>query len=536
MKNVNLLDCTLRDGGYINDWNFGHSVMLSTYKRLDDAGVDYIEVGFLDDRRDFDINRSIQPNTDCYNEIYKGVEKKHAIPVAMIDYGTCSIDNIGKADTTFIDAIRVIFKKEKIKDAIPFCKKIKEKGYKLFIQAISITAYSDLEMLEYIQIINEVKPFAFSIVDTYGLLDDKQLSHYFYLYDYNLDPEISIGYHAHNNFQLAFANSKKYISLETKRNIVVDGTVYGMGKSAGNCPSELIAMELNDHYGKSYDINQFLEILDNDLYPIYMQHYWGYKYNFYISALQKCHPNYVKELLDKKTLTVSSINQILSKIPDEKKLLFNKDYIEEAYLEFLKHNGSTIDDAHILEKNLCDQDIVLLGPGGSITKYENEIKKAVRTHNATLISINFSPEQFDADYIFISNAKRYEQLCDMGRSEITVSKLILTSNITPYDIKPDFVLSFSNLVDQNKSGSDNALLLCLTALKTFKVKKVMLAGFDGFSSNSSDYYDVAKAFAGNEEYKSNMNSVVSENIAKISRDLNIEFITPSLYKCENTQL
>ena len=155
-KEIKLLDCTLRDGGYINDWNFGHSVITGTYKRLDAAGVDFIEVGFLDDRRSFDINHTIQPNTDCYNMVFSGVKKIHAIPVAMIDYGTCDISNIGECDSTFIDGIRVIFKKEKIDEALPFCRMIKEKGYKLFIQAISITAYSDMEMLEYIQKINEM--------------------------------------------------------------------------------------------------------------------------------------------------------------------------------------------------------------------------------------------------------------------------------------------------------------------------------------------------------------------------------------------
>ena len=176
---------TLRDGGYVNDWEFGHSVITGTYKRLDAAGVDYIEIGFLDERRPFDIDRTIQPNTDCYDKVFAGIEKKHAIPVAMVDYGTCDISNIGECSSTFIDGIRVIFKKEKIDTALAFCKAIKEKGYKLFIQAISITAYSDMEMLEYVQKINEVRPYAFSIVDTYGLLDSRKLANYFNLMNNN---------------------------------------------------------------------------------------------------------------------------------------------------------------------------------------------------------------------------------------------------------------------------------------------------------------------------------------------------------------
>ncbi|MCQ2519080.1 MAG: hypothetical protein MJ107_00975 [Lachnospiraceae bacterium] len=174
-----MLDCTLRDGGYVNDWNFGHDVISSIYKRLDKAGTDFIEIGFLDDRRPFDMNRTIAPSTECFDKIFSGIEKGNATPVAMIDFGTCSIDNISECKDSFIDGIRVIFKKEKIKDALPFCKAIKEKGYKLFIQAISITAYSDAELSDYVEKINEVEPYAFSIVDTYGLLDSNKLTHCF---------------------------------------------------------------------------------------------------------------------------------------------------------------------------------------------------------------------------------------------------------------------------------------------------------------------------------------------------------------------
>ena len=268
MKQIGLLDCTLRDGGYVNDWNFGHSVITGTYKRLEASGVEYIEVGFLDDRRPFDINRTIAPNTQSFDEIFKNVKKGRAVPVAMIDFGTCALENIGPADQSFIEGIRVIFKKEKIGQALPFCRAVKEKGYKLFIQAISITAYSDMEMLEYIQKINEIKPYAFSIVDTYGLLDNRKIAHYFDLFDNNLDPEIRVGYHAHNNFQLAFSNTVKFFNLYTKRALIADCTVYGMGKSAGNCPSELIAMHLNETCGTKYDLSQFLEILDADLLSV----------------------------------------------------------------------------------------------------------------------------------------------------------------------------------------------------------------------------------------------------------------------------
>lgn len=528
-KEIKLLDCTLRDGGYVNDWNFGHSVITGTYKRLDAANVDYIEVGFLDDRREFDIDHTIQPNTDCYNQIFKGVEKKHAIPVAMIDYGTCDISNIGDCDSTFIDGIRVIFKKEKIDQALPFCKAIKDKGYKLFIQAISITAYSDLDMLQYIQRINEVKPYAFSIVDTYGLLDDRKLTNYFNLLNNNLDPEIKIGYHAHNNFQLAFSNSIKYLALETDRTVVVDSTVYGMGKSAGNCASELIMMHMNEKYGTYYDIDQVLEILDTDLMAIYQKHYWGYKYNFYISAMQNCHPNYVQFLLNKKTLSISSINEILSKIPETIKLLYSKEYIEKAYVEY---QSNTIDDTNSIEKLrevLADKIIVVLGPGNTLQKDEDQIHDFIESNNAVVISVNFEPNTYDCHYVFVSNAKRYSKLSDTT-DKISLAKLIVTSNITIYDRIADYILNYQSLMSYNGENSDNAILLLLAGLAKCRVEKVYLAGFDGFSTTEKNYYDDKYSFAENNDYNITSNETIINGLKKLHNLIEVKFITESLYE------
>ena len=529
MKAIKLLDCTLRDGGYINDWEFGHSVVTGTYKRLDAAGVDYIEIGFLDDRRPFDINRTIQPNTESYNIVFAGIEKKHAIPVAMIDYGTCNIANIGSCDSTFIDGIRVIFKKEKIDNALPFCKAIKEKGYKLFIQAISITAYSDLEMLEYIQKINDIKPYAFSIVDTYGLLDSRKLTNYFNLMNNNLDPDIRIGYHAHNNFQLAFSNSIKFLAMETNRTIVVDSTVYGMGKSAGNTASELIAMHMNQRYGTNYDIDQFLEILDTDLMAFYQKHYWGYKYNFYISAMQNCHPNYVQFLLDKKTLSVTSINQILSTIPDDIKLLYNQKYIENAYIQY---QSQSIDDASaiselstILEK----KDVLLLGPGNSLGSDEDKILRYITDNKPVVISVNFEPSRYNCDFVFVSNAKRYSKLAD-ATEKVSNAQLITTSNITLFDRQTEYVLNFSSLIEKNGIESDNALLLAVAFLQRVGAKSVILAGFDGFSAGTTDYYDSKYAFAGNNDYSISSNEVTAEGLKRLSEGIDIKFLTKSLYE------
>ena len=133
-----LLDCTLRDGGYINDWEFGHNNIISIYERLAKSGVDIVEVGFIDDRRPFDINRSIFPNTESIEKIYGSSFYRPSMVVGMIDYGTCDISNVQECSDSFIGGIRVIFKKGKMYEAMEYCRLLKNKGYKVFSQLLVI--------------------------------------------------------------------------------------------------------------------------------------------------------------------------------------------------------------------------------------------------------------------------------------------------------------------------------------------------------------------------------------------------------------
>ena len=330
-----LLDCTLRDGGYINDWEFGHNNLISTYERLALSGVDIVEVGFIDDRRPFDRNRSIFPDTASIAKIYGEAKFRPGMVVGMIDYGTCDIDNIQPREESFLDGIRVIFKKHRMKEALDYCGQLKEKGYKVFVQMVSITSYLEKDIREISKLINEVHPYAVSIVDTYGLLYPNTMLEYYGMLDKYVDKDIAIGFHAHNNLQLAYANAISFTDNRNKeRDFVVDGTLYGMGKSAGNAPIELLAPYLNEHLNTEYDVNQMLEAIEESVKSIFDVSPWGYKSLYYTSAEHQCHPNYVSFLKSKNNLSSQDINNILQGMDrTDIRLLYDKDYAQKVYQE-----------------------------------------------------------------------------------------------------------------------------------------------------------------------------------------------------------
>ena len=123
---IELLDCTVRDGGYNNDWEFGHNALISIFERVVSAEVDFLELGFLDQRRSFDINRSIMPNTECMHKIYGKLDRKKTKLVGMIDYGTCDISHVQPCKDSYLDGIRVIFKKHLREPVMAFSKQLRD--------------------------------------------------------------------------------------------------------------------------------------------------------------------------------------------------------------------------------------------------------------------------------------------------------------------------------------------------------------------------------------------------------------------------
>lgn len=531
MHSLKLLDCTLRDGGYVNDWKFGHNTMTSILERLVSSGVDVIEIGFLDARREFDINRSIMPDTESVRKIYGNVDKGNAMIVGMIDYGTCPIENLQPCSESYLDGIRVIFKKNKMYEAIAFCKQVSDLGYKVFTQLVSITSYSDKELLELIDLANELSPYALSIVDTYGLLHQDNLSHIFDIMDANLNPTICIGYHAHNNFQMAYANCIEILNKKVRRDILVDATLYGMGKSAGNSPIELISMYMNENFGKEFDVSQMLEAIEINIMDIYNKIPWGYNLFYYISAANKCHPNYVSFLMNKKTLSIKSINEILKDIEPGRKLLYNKEHIEELYLLYQQTECEDNAVVNALSKELGAKKILLIGPGSNVAFEGDKIRNYISDNQPIIISINYIPDGLMPHYLFITNSKRYAQMATkLSEARHMSIMTIATSNVTQTKGSFAYVLNYNSLIDTETEIPDNSLIMLLRVLKKLGVKEISLAGFDGYSESKMNYYITNMEYSFAKKKAEYLNNYAKDFLRDYKTQIAVEFVTKSYYE------
>lgn len=526
-----LLDCTLRDGGYLNDWAFGKDNITYIFERLVSSGVDVIEVGFLDDRRMFDPDRTIMPRTSCVQQVFGGVKKGGAMVVGMIDFGTCGIENLQSCEESYLDGIRVIFKKDKMVPAIEFCKQVKSLGYKVFAQLVSVTSYSDEELRQVVDLVNACHPYAMSMVDTYGLCDAVKLSHIIEVVDASLDRDIVLGYHAHNNFQLGYANAVSVLNSGLDRDVLVDGTLYGMGKSAGNAPLELLAMYMNLNYGKQYDLGQIQETISTCILDLYRKKPWGYTLFYYIAALNRCHPDYVSFLMNKRSLSVSSINEILQQIPEGKKLGKDMKMIEALYLEY---QSRKCDDGEALEQlraALSEKPVLMVGPGKNAQVEINKIERHIHDCAPIVISVNYIPPGFAVDYMFLTNSRRYLQMSNhLALPENRSLPIIATSNVTSTEGKFSYVVSYCSLIDPEAEFPDNSMVMLIKLLQKVGVKELFLAGFDGYSPDDVNYFDSNKEYSFVRAKANSLNEYAKTFFTEQKPFVHIHFITTSRYQ------
>lgn len=250
--NIKILDCTLRDGGYINDWSFTDQQIIKILHSLKNSHIDVIECGYLNDKKSKEKDSTLFANTNAIDRFLKDL-KSDAQKVVMINYGDYAIKKLPHKNQTLIDGIRLAFHKENLDDALNEASQIINLGYKLYFQPMITKSYTDLEFSSMIEKVNALMPYSFYIVDSFGSMTLDEFHKYLILADSSLSIEISLGYHSHNNMQLAFSNAISMCSMNLKREIIIDASIYGIGRGAGNLNTELITDFLNKSYNKNHD-------------------------------------------------------------------------------------------------------------------------------------------------------------------------------------------------------------------------------------------------------------------------------------------
>lgn len=522
MKSVKMLDCTLRDGGYCNQWRFGDENIHRILEGLVESGIDIIECGFLSNRISF----SKDSTKFCLlQNIEKKIPDNHgsSIFVCMINYGEYKLEDIPPCNGKGIRGIRVAFHKKDMKEALEFCKGIQEKGYLVFVQAMVSLSYRDEEFLQLIYEVNTFSPYAFYIVDSFGVMKRKDLLRLFYMVEHNLKDGIYIGFHSHNNMQLAYSNAQAIVDNPTMRNIIIDSSICGMGRGAGNLNTELFVGYLNDSQGTTYLLKPLLNIIDDILSGFYQQNPWGYSLPNYLSAKHNIHPNYASYLDSKKTLTIEGMDELFSIMDEEKKVSYDKNYIEELYIQYMSLGQSREIHFQELKEKFANKEVMLIAPGHSLVEEKERVLKLIGRRGLPVVCINFEFAEIDADFLFVSNQRRFKRL-DVQKHH----KCIVTSNILSTDVYLN--VEYKDLLNAEPSVRDNAGLMAIKFLMRLGVAKIYIAGMDGLSFDPmQNYVEKEMNFYSNREVIEMMNEGMGKVLQQYCRELKLEFVTKPRY-------
>jgi len=279
-----ILDCTIRDGGLVNNWDFTEDFVRNVYHSLNEAGVEYMEVGYKNSPELVDTNGA-GPWRFCDDDLLKQVitEKKTTKLSALVDIGRVKEEDILPKSDSVIDLIRVACYLKDIDKGIALAQVFHELGYETSINIMAVSNALEYQLVEGLEKVNNSTIDIAYIVDSFGSLYNQDIQYLIDIFKKAL-PNKKLGIHTHNNLQLAFSNT-----LLGKNNGVtfLDSSLMGMGRAAGNCPTELLVGALKN---PDYNLAPVLGLLEKEMIPLREKVEWGYTIPYAITGLLNEHP------------------------------------------------------------------------------------------------------------------------------------------------------------------------------------------------------------------------------------------------------
>lgn len=526
MSKITFLDCTLRDGGYYNKWDFNFKKAEQLLAALNDSGVDIIEVGY---KSKYDSNEFFGLFKYCNEEYLDFLSKDDSADYAfMIDVKEFIED--GKVDYKALDEVikpaadsiftwvRLASHYATIDSIVDLTAYFKDKGYIVGFNLMGGSLLTRDQMLDGTKVAKEADVKVFYLADSFGSFYPEDIRSLVRFLKDNYDG--TLGIHTHDNQGMAYANTMAAIEEGVE---FIDATVTGMGRGAGNLHTEQFLMGYSKRMGDdSYNASALMPIIGDYIEPLKSHYKWGYNITYMYSGLLNIHPTYCQKLSEGKQFNQKEQALILGNIPKESRSKFNKTVLEKAMgdllqTEILPKQDGDLEMFDLTKLNTESCIIYARGPEG-VNNIES-IKKLME-RNIPLIECN-ETGSFSKDverYVIILNHVRTKELM-LNRELDSKAHVVMGMADSIEDIAENisyypFSIGEFNVGNEDLSipDFDAGLYAIALAIKS-GVKNIYLAGFDGYE---------------NEELNMSKEALFSQITKKT--DVNIKFITPTRYK------
>lgn len=285
-EQIKVLDCTIRDGGLINNHYFTDEFVRAVYQALSQSGIDYMEMGYRSSREFFppeDYGAWKYCDDHKISEIIDGIESDLKLSI-MVDAHRVKEQEFAPASESPVDMIRVATYVKDVDKAIELTQRCHDLGYETTVNVMAISKEIEWDLVEAIKQLGQCPVDVVYVVDSFGALYCEQIEYLVKLYREHLPENIEIGIHCHNNQQLAFSNTIEGIIHNAN---YVDGSLLGIGRGPGNCCLELLLGFLKN---PKFKLSPVLKILQDYMLPMREEIEWGYIIPYMLTGILNEHP------------------------------------------------------------------------------------------------------------------------------------------------------------------------------------------------------------------------------------------------------
>ena len=495
----NLLDCTLRDGGYYNNWEFSKKNYKSYLEFIKTSKIKYLEIGF----RFFKKNYFMGPFAYSSENFLKQLKISKKIKIAIMFNANELINGLKNKiiklseilppkKNSCVSVVRIATQLDQLSKIISISKKIKKLGYLVCLNVMRADQLDEVKLEQIIDVLKKNKAIdILYLADSFGSMVPTEV--YYKISYLKKKLSIPIGIHTHDNCKLALKNSMAAVDGGAT---FIDSTILGMGRGSGNTKTEDLIKKLIANK-QNYSTNQLSSVLKN-FKELKKKFKWGHSKSYEMAAKNKIHPTYVQVLETEFNKTKDETIKILNDFKKNDLSAFNLQNLKN--IKYKKHNLSVFKVRNFLKK----KEVLILGKGPILNHYKNDFTNFIEKKNLCVMSLNYN-SAIDSkliDYYLLSNTERIltdlkkinlkknKIILPLDRLKATFPKLNITNNFYNYPIN----ISQKKMVIDDKFcqlKSSDILFYALALCKIGNCKKIYLAGIDGFNFNDPRYVEIS---------------------------------------------
>ena len=497
-KKLKFLDCTLRDGGYYNRWDFSEDLIKSYLKTMFLIGIDVVEIGFRGTSKNSYLGPLAYSSDDYLKQLKISNKTKISVMVNASEILSGNVrKNIGnlfsKKKNSPVTFVRLACHFKEIDKIGAVCNILGKLGYKVIVNLMQISERTNDEVKFAAKYLNDNKNVScMYFADSLGSMSPADVQKVIKIIRQNFKREIGI--HTHDNLGKALSNT---IAATSSGVSWIDSTVYGMGRGPGNLKTEIAQIEIAKSQRYLNNIDSMMYLINKHFMPLYKKYLWGTNPFYYIAGKSKIHPTYIQTMLSDNSYNYSTVKEIVNNLKKIDSAKFNPKHLDFTVIKNIrKINWSP-------ERVFKNKDVLILGNGKSSIDHKKSIELFIKKKRPIVLALN-SKKNINEKYVDFRIASHpFRILTEISSLSKLRKKIILPYSQLPEHIKNkitkkkifDFGIKVKKDVfeiHKNFCVVPNNLVFCyaLGVINSGKVKNIYLAGFDGYDKNDARHIEM----------------------------------------------